>query len=108
MGNMETVNIKLEISADKRKVWNKMLEKESYKLWTNAFHEGSYYEGSWDKGSAIRFLIVDKSGKLQGTFARVKENIEYEFAKNRLVLVDGSGQKNSAGQVVCDGEPTAQ
>jgi hypothetical protein len=28
-----------------------MLEPDTYRKWTEAFTEGSYYEGSWDKGA---------------------------------------------------------
>jgi hypothetical protein len=56
-----------------------MLEDKTYRIWTKAFDEGSYYLGSWDKGSEIRFLATDPSGKLQGMYSKIKENIPYQF-----------------------------
>jgi len=76
---METIKFSIVINANKQKVWDTMLADKTYREWTTAFHEGSYYEGSWDKGSEIRFLGPDKDGKMQGMFSRIKENIKYQF-----------------------------
>lgn len=76
---METLHHSIEINADKQKVWNTMLADKTYREWTKAFHEGSYYDGSWEKGSEIRFIGPDENLKLQGMYSRIKENIPYEF-----------------------------
>jgi hypothetical protein len=76
---METLTFSTFINADKRKVWDTMLEDKTYREWTKAFMEGSYYDGSWEKGSEIRFLGADEHGKLQGIISRIKENRKYEF-----------------------------
>lgn len=76
---METLQFTIEINADKRKVWNTMLNEKTYREWTKEFHAGSYYEGSWNKGSEIRFLGPDDKGNLQGMFSKIKDNIEYQF-----------------------------
>ena len=67
------------IEANKSKVWHTMLDDRTYRIWTQKFQEGSYYEGSWDKGSDIRFLATDNEGKTMGMFSQVNENIPYEF-----------------------------
>jgi hypothetical protein len=36
-------------------------------------------EGSWKKGSKIRFIGVDEDGKTQGMISRIKENIPNKF-----------------------------
>ena len=36
-----------------------MLDPENFKIWTAEFCEGSYFEGSWAKGSKIKFLTPD-------------------------------------------------
>ncbi len=77
---METLNFSIEINADKQKVWNTMLNDETYRQWTKAFHEGSYYEGSWEKGSEIHFYgPTDDKGNKEGMYARIKENVPHEF-----------------------------
>ncbi|MES2543802.1 MAG: hypothetical protein V4548_02875 [Bacteroidota bacterium] len=76
---METLKFSILINATKQKVWHTMLDDKTYREWTTAFHSGSFYEGSWDKGSEIRFLGPDENGKMGGMFSRIKENIQYEF-----------------------------
>lgn len=76
---METIHYSILIDAPKEKVWNTMLDDKTYREWTRPFHEGSYYEGSWEKGSEIRFLGPAKEGELQGMYSRIKENIPYQF-----------------------------
>lgn len=76
---METQHHSILIHADKKKVWHTMLDKETYTTWTEAFHEGSYFEGDWGKGSEIRFLGKEEDGSVSGMFSRIKENIPYEF-----------------------------
>ncbi|MES2566552.1 MAG: SRPBCC domain-containing protein [Bacteroidota bacterium] len=76
---METTHYSILIDAPKEKVWNTMLNDKTYREWTKSFHEGSYYEGSWEKGSEIRFLGPSKEGELQGMYSRIKENIPYQF-----------------------------
>jgi uncharacterized protein YndB with AHSA1/START domain len=76
---METLQFKITIDANKQKVWDTMLNDKTYREWTKAFHEGSYYEGSWEKGSDIYFMGPDKDGKVSGMYAKIRENRKYEF-----------------------------
>ncbi|MES2514048.1 MAG: SRPBCC domain-containing protein [Bacteroidota bacterium] len=76
---METIQFKITIDANKQKVWETMLNDKTYRQWTEAFHAGSYYEGSWDKGSEIKFMGPDNEGKTSGMYAKIKENRKHEF-----------------------------
>lgn len=76
---MKNFTASILINAPKEKVWRIMLGKETYRKWTTAFHEGSDYEGSWDKGSEIRFIAPSADGKSEGMFSRIKENIPHQF-----------------------------
>jgi hypothetical protein len=76
---METIQFTIQINANKQKVWNTMLEDKTYRQWTTAFHEGSYYEGSWEQGSEIRFLGPAEDGKLGGMYSKIKENRQHEY-----------------------------
>lgn len=76
---MQTIKFSILINASKHKVWDTMLADKTYREWTTAFHAGSFYEGSWDKGSEIRFLGPGENGKIGGMFSRIKDNIKYEF-----------------------------
>lgn len=76
---MYTGRWSIRIHAGRKKVWDTMLGDRGYREWTKAFTDGSYYEGSWTKGSEIRFLAPDGSGSLQGMFSRIKDSIEHQF-----------------------------
>ncbi|MGJ4751751.1 hypothetical protein [Leptospira kmetyi] len=88
---METISFNISIHADVKTVWKKMLEDKTYRLWTKEFHEGSYYEGTWEKGTEIRFVGPDDNGALQGMFSKVQENIPYKFISilHLGLIVDG-------------------
>lgn len=72
---MERLHFSIRIHAPKEKVWDTMLQDESYREWTSVFSEGSYYEGSWEEGSKILFLNPTGSGMV----SRVVQNRPYEF-----------------------------
>ncbi|HEX6981696.1 MAG TPA: SRPBCC family protein [Balneolaceae bacterium] len=72
---LQKIHFSVEINAPKEKVWDTMLNDETYRKWTSAFTEGSYFEGSWDRGSKILFLDPDKNGMV----AKIAENKPHEF-----------------------------
>ncbi len=87
---MERLHFSIKIKASKEKVWDTMLSDKTYREWTEAFHPGSYYSGSWKKGSKILFLAPDKYGSTTGLVSTIKENIPYEFVSiKHLGLVKG-------------------
>ena len=67
-----------------------MLDRDTYKQWTDPFYPGSYYEGSWDEGSEIKFL-AETDGKLGGICGRIVENLPYEYVSVEYLgeIVDG-------------------
>jgi uncharacterized protein YndB with AHSA1/START domain len=67
---MKKLHYTIIIDAPRELVWDTMLAPDTYRQWTAAFCEGSYYEGSWEKGSTIRFL--SPSG--EGMRAEIAEN----------------------------------
>ncbi len=52
----------IQIKATKAKVWETLLEDESYRKWTSAFTEGSYFEGEMKYEGKIKFLSPSGSG----------------------------------------------
>lgn len=76
---MDTLQFSIFINAPKEKVWNTMLEDVTYRQWTAAFHEGSYYKGSWEQGSEIKFLGPNEDGTEGGMYAIIEVNRPYEF-----------------------------
>jgi uncharacterized protein YndB with AHSA1/START domain len=59
---MKTLNYSIKIDAPKQKVWNTMLEKDSYKKWAQAFSPDSQYEGEWKQGSYMNFFDPNMGG----------------------------------------------
>ena len=76
---MEKLQFKIDINAQKEKVWDTMLEDRTYRIWTEEFTPGSHYIGSWEEGSKILFLGPANDGKLGGMISRVKENKLHKF-----------------------------
>jgi len=75
---MTNLRYSITINAPKQKVWQLMLGQDTYKEWTGAFHSGSSFVGSWDKGSKIKFVAED-GGKINGMFGKIVENVPYKF-----------------------------
>ncbi|MBZ0202470.1 MAG: SRPBCC domain-containing protein [Ignavibacteria bacterium] len=60
----QKLNFSIEINAPKEKIWNVLLQDETYRKWTSAFCEGSYAEGNWDEGSKMIFTSQQGEGML--------------------------------------------
>ena len=93
---MAELNYTITINAPKEKVWHVMLDPESYKAWTSVFQPGSYYEGSLDKGSEIKFVAEDDNG-LSGLYGRIAENIQYEYLSIEYLGEIVNGQVDTTG-----------
>ena len=63
---MKKLHCSIEINAPVKKVWDTMLEDATYRQWTGAFNPGSFYKGSWEKGSKILFLGPDPNTGKEG------------------------------------------
>ncbi len=50
------------INAPRQAVWSHMLEDAGYRVWTQPFCEGSYYQGRFEQGAAIQFLAPNGDG----------------------------------------------
>lgn len=76
---MKTSHYSITINAPREKVWRKLFDDDSYRIWTEAFSKGSHYQGNWEKGSKIYFLGPDESGKTGGMVSRIADNRPNEF-----------------------------
>ncbi len=88
---MKTLTYEISIGASPQKVWKCMLEKETYKEWTNVSWPGSYYDGEFKEGEQIKFLSSTSGG---GILARVK-TIEH----NKFTYVEHIGLISADGDV---------
>lgn len=85
---MQRLNYRIHIQAPVERVWDTLIADESYRDWTSAFMEGSYYEGSWEQGSRIRFLTP--SG--EGMEAEIAQNRRHAFLSIRHLCMVSPGQ----------------
>lgn len=79
---MKKLHYSIKINAPAEKVWQTMLDPETYKEWTEVFNPGGggHFRGSWEKGSKILFIGLDpETGKEGGMVSRIAENRPYEF-----------------------------
>tara|TARA_R110001632_G_scaffold174460_2_gene294034 strand:+ start:3662 stop:4114 length:453 start_codon:yes stop_codon:yes gene_type:complete len=84
---METLHYSIQIDALVGIVYKTMLDPEGFKQWTLVFDPTSRYEGSWKKGSEIRFLSDEKNGSVCGILSHIRENIP-----NKIVSIEHQGQ----------------
>jgi uncharacterized protein YndB with AHSA1/START domain len=76
---VKRIQFSVDISAPSATVFRTMLDPDSYKDWTSAFAEGSYYEGSWQEGEKIKFL----SPAGDGIVSEIAEHRPNEFISIR-------------------------
>ncbi len=76
---MEKLHFSTTIHAKPEKVWHTMLASTTYRKWAKPFGKDSFYEGDWNEGSEIKFLSLDKKGKVDGVYSRIKESDKYVF-----------------------------
>lgn len=91
---MEKITFSTIINASREKVWNTMLEKDTYQKWTVPFHEGSAYDGNWEEGSEIKFIGPSEDGSLSGMYAVIATNRPHEFISIKHLGELKNGEKN--------------
>ncbi len=74
---MEKLTFNIEIEAPPEKVWNVLWGEITYRQWTTAFTEGSFYEGTLEKGSLVKFFDPHQNGM----YSRVEQNIPHKEMK---------------------------
>ncbi len=93
----------IHIDAPVTKVVDTMLgltNINTYEQWTAAFNPTSTYEGSWDEGSTIRFIGVDKDGKKAGMLARIATHIPNSFVSiEHYGMLDGDKEITEGPEV---------
>lgn len=97
---MQKLHYSIDINAPIKKVWDTMLQDETYRKWTGAFNEGSYFKGSWDKGSKILFLGPDpQTGEEGGMVSRIAENRPYEFISIEHIGIVSNGIEDTTSDM---------
>lgn len=93
---MKTLHFDIHINSFKKKVWDIMLDKESFQTWTSEFSEGSYYEGAWEKGDRIKFLVPSGDGMT----SLIAENRRYEYISIKHLGCINNGIEDTTSSAV--------
>jgi len=96
MDNIKKFRFSASIDAPVARVWDTMLAVETYERWTAAFTEGSTYEGSWSKGSRIKFLAPSGDGMI----AEIADNKPHEFISIRHIGMISNGVEDTESEAV--------
>lgn len=59
---MEKLHFDVQINAEAIKVWSVLWDDFSFRQWTSAFTEGSFYQGDLQEGATIKFLDPKNNG----------------------------------------------
>ena len=92
----KTLTFTTEIRAPRAAVFQKMLDAEGYKIWAAPFMEGSHFQGTWEKGSKMKFLAPNGDGMV----AEIAENRRNEFVSIRhLGEISGGVEDTTSDKV---------
>lgn len=83
------------INAPKKKVWDIMLNEETYKVWSGAAWPESFYEGVWKEGELLGFFNPERSG----TKVKLLKHRPYEFTLAEHVAVYDKGVEDTQSAV---------
>lgn len=88
---MKKLNFEIDIHASREIVWDAVVNDEKYRLWTSAFHEGSYFEGGWNTGNVIRFIALNEKGEKEGMLSEIAESRfpEYISIRHLGIIMNG-------------------
>lgn len=87
---MERRRFSVEVAAPAAVVWSTMFDESTYRQWTSVFNPDSYFEGTWQPGTEIRFLGSSPEGEgsgMTGVFGVITAHRPYEF-----VAIEYQGQ----------------
>ena len=93
---MKTMHFSTEIRASRQTVWETLLGRDSYRLWTSEFSEGSYFEGTWEPGTRMRFLVPTGEGMV----AEVAEHRPQEFLSLKHIGFVKDGVEDTESEMV--------
>jgi uncharacterized protein YndB with AHSA1/START domain len=94
--HMKTLHFAIVIHASRGTVWDTLFAPDTYRLWTVEFAEGSFFEGSWDQGTRMRFLVPSGHGMV----SIIAENRPQEFLSIRHIGYVKDGVEDTESEMV--------
>ncbi len=88
---MTSLELSIKINAPRELLWEAVVDPDLYRIWTEAFTPGSDFDGSWVKGSKIKFIAEDEFGIQSGMTSEIAESRwpEYISIRHLGLLNDG-------------------
>ena len=74
---MKKMHFEMPIRANPEEIWNVVVDDKNFRELSSAFHEGSNFEGGWEKGNTIRFLALNEKGEQEGMVGEIAESRKY-------------------------------
>jgi len=99
-GKFEHLHFEKNINTNARKVFETMLNKKQFAVWTAEFNPELHFIGSWEKGSKIIFLGTDEDGNMGGMVSSIKENIPNKFISIEHLGLVQNGKEITSGPEV--------
>jgi len=91
---MKTVYYSTLIKASPQKVYEFMLDLDSYREWTKPFSPTSNIKGNWKEGTRMLFSSTDQDGHEAGMISMLDKNIPAE-----IVIIRHIGMFNHLGEI---------
>lgn len=95
---MQKLQFSIVINAPGEKVWDTMLNDDTYREWTSVFSPGSHYVGDWNHGSKILFLGPNGEGNLSGMVSRIKESRIQEYVSIEHLGIVQNGKEDTSSE----------
>ena len=92
---MKSLQFEISIDASPQKVWETMLDKDTYVQWTDVAWPGSTYDGEWKQGASIRFTGGDGGGGTLAEITRLEPNSHVRAEHVAVLLEDGREDRES-------------
>lgn len=88
---MRKIQKSIDMRAPREAVWAAVINDAKYRLWASAFAEGTYFEGGWQEGDTIRFLMVDEEGRRMGMVSQItaSEHLKTITIRHLGLIADG-------------------
>lgn len=87
----------IEIAASPAVVYRMLVGPRSYGVWTSAFGEGLFFDGSWRAGERMRFLTPEG----HGVVSEVAENRPGEFLSLRHIgFIGDDGVEDTGSEAI--------
>lgn len=95
---MKKLHFEIVVEAPREKVWENVVNDEPYRKWTVPFMPGSYFEGNWEKGARMRFIVRGENGEVNGMFSEIAECRRPEFISIKHLGLVKNGQEDNESE----------